>query len=126
MTSGPVVFIGTYSIPDGTYTRFEAGIRDMTGFVQASVPGVQMFHTFVNAKRTQGTTLYVHPDGPSLAQHLAAAAKRIDAGTQLVQVERIQLLGSAPAAVVQQLASVPSYGLDAKEHLLGFNRHPLR
>jgi hypothetical protein len=126
MASGPVVFVGTYSIPDGTYARFEAGIRDMTRFVRERVPGVQMFHTFVNAQRTQGTTLYVHPDGASLAQHLAAAAERIDAGTQLVQVERIQLLGSAPAAVVQQLRSVPSHELDTKEHLLGFNRAAAR
>jgi len=66
--------------------------------------------------------VYVHPDWASLAQHLRAAANRIDEGSEMVQVDRIQLLGSAPPMVVQRLAEDRSYELVLQEHLVGFTR----
>ncbi len=120
--SGPVIFIGSYRIPEGAFKTFAGGIRDMSGFVEAEVPGVRLFHTYVNLARTEGTTIYVHPDGASLAQHLGAAASRIDEGSQMVQVDRIQLLGSAPPMVVERLAEDRSYQLVLQEHLAGFTR----
>ena len=119
---GPVIFIGSYRIPDGAFETFANGIRDMSAFVEADVPGVRLFHTYVNAARTEGTTIYVHPDGASLAQHLGAAANRIDEGSQMVQVDRITLLGSAPPMVVERLAEDRSYQLVLQEHLAGFTR----
>ena len=118
----PVIFIGSYRNPDGAFETFSAGIRDMSAFVEAEVPGVRLFHTYVNEARTQGTTIYLHPDGASLAQHLGAAANRIDEGSQMVQVDRIQLLGSAPPMVVERLAEDQSYQLELREHLAGFTR----
>jgi hypothetical protein len=118
----PVIFIGSYRIPDGAFETFASGIRDMSGFVEANVPGVRLFHTYVNDARTHGTTIYVHPNGASLAQHLGAAANRIDEGSQMVEVDRIQLLGSAPAMVVEGLAADRSYRLELQEHLVGFTR----
>ena len=120
--AGPVIFIGSYRIPDGAFETFASGIRDMSGFVEANVPGVRLFHTYVNDARTDGTTIYVHPDGASLAQHLGAAANRIDRGSEMVQVDRIQLLGSAPHMVMERLAEDRSYQLVAQEHLVGFTR----
>ncbi|HEX6473551.1 MAG TPA: hypothetical protein VF114_00495 [Candidatus Limnocylindria bacterium] len=117
-----MIFIGSYRIPEGAYDTFANGIRDMSAFVEADVPGVRLFHTYVNPARTEGTTIYVHPDGASLAQHLGAAAGRIDEGSQMVQVDRIQLLGSAPPMVVERLAEDRSYELVLQEHLAGFTR----
>ena len=52
--NGPVIFIGSYRIPEGAFETFASGIRDMSGFVEAEVPGVRLFHTYVNAARTEG------------------------------------------------------------------------
>ena len=120
--AGPVIFIGSYRIPEGAFDSFATGMRDMSTFVEAEVPAVRLFHTYVNDARTEGTTIYVHPNGASLAQHLGAAANRIDEGSQMVEVDRIQLLGSAPAMVVEGLAADRSYRLELQEHLVGFTR----
>ena len=120
--AAPVIFIGSYRIPEGAFDTFAAGIGDMTAFAKAEVPGVWMFQTYVDGAHREGTTIYVHPDGASLAQHLGAAADRIDQGSQMVQVDRIQLLGSAPPMVVERLAEDRSYQLVVHEHLAGFTR----
>ena len=117
-----MIFIGSYRIPDGAFETFATGIREMSAFVATDVPGARRFHTYVNDARTEGTTIYVHPDGASLAQHLGAAANRIDEGSQMVQVDRIQLLGPAPPMVVERLADDRSYELVLQEHLVGFTR----
>jgi len=117
-----VIFIGSYRIPDGAFETFSRGISGMANFVESEVPGLRLFHTYINEARTEGTTVYVHPDGASLAQHLGAAANRIDEGSEMVQVDRIQLLGSAPPMVVQRLAEDRSYELVLQEHLVGFTR----
>ena len=119
---GPVIFIGSYRIPEGAFETFASGILDMSAFVEAEVPGVRLFHTYVNPARTEGTTVYLHPDGASLAQHMGAAANRIDRGSQMVHVNRIQLLGPTPALVLERLAEDRSYELVVQEHLVGFTR----
>ena len=118
----PHDFIGSYRIPEGAFETFATGIREMSAFVDTEVPGLRLFHTYANEARTEGTTVYVHPDGASLAQHLDAAANRIDQGSQMVQVERIQLLGSVPPMVVERLSEDRSYELVLQEHLVGFTR----
>ena len=53
---------------------------------------------------------------------LYARVKRIDEGSQMVELDRIQLLGAAPAMVVEGLAADRSYRLELQEHLVGFTR----
>jgi hypothetical protein len=120
--AGPVIFIGSYRIPNGAYDTFADGIRGMSAFVESEVRRVRMFHTYVNESRTEGTTLYVHPDGESLAEHLGKAANRIDEGSQMVSVDRILLLGDAPPPVADALAADESYQLVVQQHLVGFTR----
>ncbi|HET6745749.1 MAG TPA: hypothetical protein VFH90_07875, partial [Candidatus Limnocylindria bacterium] len=98
-----VTFIGTFRIPDGGFEAWTAAIADMRSFVESHVPGVISFNAYVNEDGSEGTVVYVHPNADSLDQHLAAAASRIEAGSQMVTVLRIELLGSPHAATVEAL-----------------------
>ena len=116
-----VVFVGTFSIPDGTVEAWEAAIADMTEFVQLNVPGARFFNAYANEDRSEGTVIYLHPDADSLDQHLAAAASGIDAGTQMVKVLRVELLGSPHQATVEALLASGT-PVTVKRHVRGFFR----
>ncbi len=96
-----VTFIGSFEISD--YDAWLPAMQAMTLFVAKQVPGVLSFHAYVNDEHTQGTVIFVHPDADSLDVHLAVAAERIRAGTQMVEVTRVQLLGSPHQSTVDAL-----------------------
>lgn len=114
-----VTFIGIVRLP--SREAWLPAITRMTDFVRANVPGVQSFHAYASDDGTEGTVVYVHPDGDSLDQHLNAAAELIKEGTALVEVVRVELLGSPNPDTVERLraAGVP---VVAKPHLVGFSR----
>lgn len=98
-----VIFIGVFTIPD--FEAWVPAIERMTAFVEANVPGVRSFGAFVNDAATEGTVVYVHPNGDSLDQHLAAAATLIEEGTEMVEVTSVRLLGAPKPQTVERLRS---------------------
>ena len=114
-----VTFIGTFHIPNRE--AWLPAIEGMTEFVASHVPGVLSFHAYANAEGTEGTVVYVHPDADSLDQHLAAAAELIEAGTQMVDVVRIELLGSPHPETVDRLRA-GGLPVSVKRMVQGFDR----
>jgi hypothetical protein len=102
-----VTFIGTFRIPD--YDAWLPAIERMTEFVAANVPGARSFGAYARPDGTDGTVVYMHPNADSLDQHLTAAAALIEAGTEMVEVTSVQLLGAPNHATVERLraAGVP-------------------
>jgi hypothetical protein len=96
-----VTFVGSFRIRD--YAAWLPAMEAMTRFVADRVPGVLSFHAYVNDEHTRGTVIYVHRDADSLDMHLALAAERIQAGTQMVEVMSIQLFGSPHQTTVDAL-----------------------
>lgn len=114
-----VIFIGTFRIPSAE--TWLPAIEDMRDFVEANVPRVRSFHAYVNQDRTEGTVMYVHPDPDSLDEHLRVTARRIEAGTEMVEVLRIDLLGEPSPATLERLTRQPA-PVTVKRHFLGFTR----
>jgi hypothetical protein len=114
-----VIFIGTFRIPSAD--AWLPAIEGMRDFVEANVPRVRSYHAYVNQDRTEGTVMYVHPDAVSLDEHLRVAAERIEAGTRMVDVLRIEFLGQPSAATIEQLRQQAA-PVTVKQHLLGFSR----
>ena len=69
----------------------------------------------------RGTVVYVHPDADSLDQHLAVAAGLIEEGSKMVEVLRVEPLGSPHRSTVEALraAGVP---VSVKQVVAGFDR----
>lgn len=114
-----VTFIGTFRVPDTE--AWLPAIGRMSAFVDDNVPGVQSFHAYVSDDGTEGTVVYVHPDGDSLDQHLATAATLIQQGREMVEVLRIDLLGSPNPGTVERLRAM-GVPVTVKAHVVGFDR----
>lgn len=114
-----LTFIGTFRIPD--LDAWLPKIAHMTDFVASSVPRVESFHAYANADGTEGTVVYIHPDADSFDQHLAAAAELIEEGTQMVEVVRVELLGSPNPATVERMRAAGA-PVKVKQLLRGFDR----
>ena len=96
-----VTFIGSFRIPD--YDAWLPAMQGMTRFVAERVPGVLSFDAYVDEGRSRGTVVYVHPDADSLDEHLSAAADQIRAGSAMVEVTAIRILGTPHQATVDRL-----------------------
>jgi hypothetical protein len=114
-----VIFIGTFRIPSAE--TWLPAIEDMRDFVEANVPRVRSYHAYVNHDQTEGMVMYVHPDSASLDQHLEVAAERIEAGSGMVDVVRIDLLGR-PSPATRERLNRQAAPVAVKHHLLGFTR----
>jgi hypothetical protein len=114
-----VIFIGTVRIPSPE--AWLPAIEGMREAVRANAPRVRSFHAYVNEDISEGTVIHVHPDAASLDEHLEALAERIEAATQLVEVVRIELLGTPSPATIERLSREPA-PVTIKRHLLGFTR----
>ena len=114
-----VTFIGTFRIP--SMDEWRPAIRRMTTFVEENVPRILSFNAYASADGSEGTVLYVHPDADSLEQHLTAAAGQIEAGSAMVQVMRIELLGRPNPETVERLRAGDT-PVAVKHHVIGFTR----
>lgn len=101
-----VTFVGTYALPEDRFDEWDAAIRDMVDFVKANVPRLVSFDVYVNEDRSEATSIYVHPDADSFAEHMRVAATRVDAGAQMVSVVRIEVFGDPGEQVVERLHQV--------------------
>lgn len=118
-----ITFVGTYALPEGRFDEWDAAIRDMVDHVKASVPRLISFEVYVNAERSEATSIYVHPDADSFAEHMRAAASRIDVGAQMVSVVRIDVYGDPGEQVVARLHQVSEasnhFPIAVKSHYYG-------
>lgn len=122
MGTEPVILVGTYRMPTDE-ALFQELSNDMTQFVETSEPRVIAFATYVNAERTELTTVQVHPDAASLLFHFEAAAARIARGSQAVDLMAVSLYGSVDQAVADALRRESrGWPVDIKEPLRGFTR----
>lgn len=114
-----VTFIGSFRIPD--YDAWLPAMQGMTRFVAERVPGVLSFDAYVDEGRSRGTVVYVHPDADSLDRHLSAAADQIRAGSAMVEVTAIRILGTPHQATVDALRASGA-PVEVDERVDGFAR----
>lgn len=119
-----VMFVGTYRIPPGHLDAWRTANREMTAFVEASLPDVIAFDAYVNEDGTEGTSIHLHLDSASFERYLDAAASRIGRGTQVVEVLRIDLYGSPSDQVIERLRRMGPWPVNVRSHVDGFGRGP--
>ena len=101
-----ITFVGTYALREGGFDEWVEAITDMVDFVKANVPRLLSFEVYVDEAKSEATSIYVHPDPESFAEHMKAAATRIDRGAQMVDVVRIDVYGNPGQLVVDRLHHV--------------------
>lgn len=120
---GAITFVGTYAIPEGSYDEWSAAMTDMIDFVKANSPRLISFDSYLDDDRGEATTIYVHPDSASLADHLQLAAWRINRGVQLVRTIRVDLYGDPSDEIVSRLRAISEksngFPVTVKRHFYG-------
>ena len=104
--SDAITFVGTYALPEDRFEEWVAAIHDMVDFVKANVPRLTSFDVYVSDDQTEATSIYVHPDAASFAEHMRVAASRVDAGAQMVGVVRVDVYGEPGEGVIERLHQV--------------------
>lgn len=121
--AGNVTFVGTYALPEDRFEEWDAAIREMVDFVKAHAPRLVSFDVYVNEERSEATSIYVHPDAESFAEHMRVAATRVDAGAQMVNVVRIDVYGDPGEQAVARLHQVSEasnhFPISVKSHYYG-------
>jgi hypothetical protein len=114
--SGPIVFVGTYSIPEGKFEEWKQANADMTEFVEASEPRVIAMGTYINEEGTEGTTVFILPDSESLKFHMEVAAQKIRRGAEMLRTGRIELYGRRSDQLIKQFEqNADSWPVTVKE-----------
>lgn len=114
-----VLFVGTYRIPPGRLDEWRAANREMTAFVEESLPDVIAFDAYVNEDGSEGTSIHLHRDASSFERYLDTMASRIGRGTQIVDVVRIDLYGSPGGPIVERLRSMGTWPVVVRAHVNG-------
>ncbi len=68
--SGPVIFIATNRLKEGTFDAERQRVPGLAGFVETNEPRLIAFHEYASGSRDEVTVVQVHPDvggqvGPS-------------------------------------------------------------
>ena len=99
-----LLFVGTYTIPEGGIDAFYAQARAMTELIRDHEPRVISISHYLNDDQTEGTSIHLHPDADSFDFHMETASRLIDRGTQVLEVTRIEFYGKPNEAILEQLS----------------------
>lgn len=121
--SGPLVFVGTYRIPEGKLEEWTQANADMTAFVEANESRVIAMGTYINEDSTEASTVFILPDWESLEFHMEVAAEKIRRGGEMLPTGRIELYGRPSARLMKQFEqNADSWPVIVKENVRGFSR----
>ncbi|MGI9609571.1 MAG: hypothetical protein ACR2NL_04675, partial [Acidimicrobiia bacterium] len=101
-----VLFVGTYTIPEGGLDAFHAQARAMTDLIRDHEPQVLAVGHFLNDDKTEGTSIHLHTDADSFDFHMETASRLIGRGSSILDVTRIEFYGKPHDAIVEQLSEV--------------------
>ena len=114
-----VLFVGRYRIPPGALEEWRAAQREMTAFVAANLPDVLAFDAYLGEDGTEATSIHLHRDAASFQRYVETMATRIERGTQIVEVLRIDLYGEPSAAVIERMRRMGSWPVVVWPHVHG-------
>jgi len=115
-----VLFVGTYTIPEGGLDAFYDQVRAMTELIRDHEPRVLTVGHYLNEDCSEGTTIHLHPDADSFDHHMETASRLIDRGTQIIDVTRIEFYGKPNDRIVEQLSK--GFDVQVKTWADGYSR----
>ena len=115
-----VLFVGTYSIPEGGVDAFYAQAEAMTELIRDHEPRVLVIGHYLSDDQTEGTSIHLHPDADSFDFHMETAGQMISRGTQVVDVKRIEFYGKPHDQTLKQLSK--TFDVRVKTWADGYSR----
>lgn len=120
----PLIFVNTYAVKPGQRDAVEASFSEVAELVEGKEPRMLYLGFSIDPDGAEATTVQVHADADNMrfhmeliADHLAAARDQLDFSTM-----RIQLFGSPPEDLVEQMRAVAGAAVTVHPRTAGFDR----
>ena len=122
--SGPFVFIASYGIKPEFLDSAAERLREIASVVEQQEPRLSSFLFYLDPDRRRTIVVQVHPDGDSMATHMAVIANHIADAWDWLDLEDSQqfVLGTPPGVLTDYWAEF-NVGLDTyPTFVAGFDR----
>ena len=125
--SGPLIYVGTYTIKPGNQDDARRRLAELVDFVETNEPRMIAFNTYLDRDSKTVSIVQVHPDSASMEFHMQVNAKHFaTAFDWLDESMSGQYYGPISDALAAELAKWDEAFLHLPVHAAGFTRTTVR
>ena len=125
--SGPLIYVGTYTIRPGEQENARRRLVELVDFVETNEPRLIAFNTYLD--EDEGRTLsvvQVHPDSASMEFHMQVNAKHFASAYDWLDGMSDQYFGHTSDALAAELLKWNEARTHLPVHVAGFTRTTVR
>ncbi len=125
--SGPLIYVGTYTVKPGSQEEAPRRLAELVDFVETNEPRMVAFNAFLDQDANTVSIVQVHPDSASMEFHMQVNAKHFaTAFDWLDSSMRGQYFGPISDALAAELAKWDEAHTHLPIHAAGFTRTTVR
>jgi hypothetical protein len=125
--SGPLIFVGTYTIKPANKDEASRRIAELADFVETNEPRMIAFNAYLDGGRDTLAIVQVHPDSASMEFHMQVNAKHFATAYDWLDTSTSdQYFGPVSDALAAELAKWDGAYAHLPVHAGGFTRTTVR
>jgi quinol monooxygenase YgiN len=125
--SGPLIYLGTYTIKPGKQEEARKRCAELVDFVETNVPRMIAFHLYLDEEGNTLSIVQVHPDSASMEYHMQVNAKHFATAFDWLDASiSQQYFGPISEALAAELAKWDEAYTHLPVHEAGFTRTSIR
>jgi quinol monooxygenase YgiN len=125
--SGPLIYVGTYTIKQGDREDARRRLAELVDFVETNEPRVIAFNTYLDRDGNTVSIVQVHPDSASMEFHMQVNAKHFATAFDWLDTSMSgQYFGPISDALAAELAKWDEAATYLPVHTGGFTRTTVR
>jgi quinol monooxygenase YgiN len=125
--SGPLIYVGTYTIKQGDQEDARRRLAELVDFVETNEPRVIAFNTYLDRDGNTVSIVQVHPDSASMEFHMQVNAKHFATAFDWLDTSMSgQYYGPISDALAAELAKWDEAATHLPVHAAGFTRTTVR
>jgi quinol monooxygenase YgiN len=125
--SGPLIYVGTYTIKPGNQEWARRRLAELVDFVETNEPRMIAFNTYLDGDGNTVSIVQVHPDSASMEFHMKVNAKHFATAFDWLDTSMSgQYFGPISDALAAELAKWDEAATHLPVHAAGFTRTTVR
>jgi quinol monooxygenase YgiN len=125
--SGPLIYVGTYTIKPGSQEEARRRLAELVDFVETNEPRMIAFNTYLDRDGNTVSVVQVHPDSASMEFHMQVNAKHFATAFDWLDTSMSgQYFGPISDALAAELAKWDEAATYRPVHTGGFTRTTVR
>jgi quinol monooxygenase YgiN len=125
--SGPLIYVGTYTIKPGSQEEARRRLAELVDFVETNEPRMIAFNAYLDREGNTVSIVQVHPDSASMEFHMQVNAKHFATAFDWLDTSMNgQYFGPISDALAAELAKWDEAATYLPVHTGGFTRTTVR